>query len=207
MMFSASPHSQDRTAFVPNDSTMIRDRLAAMVQAELPNFPAPVISACIPFAAGDNGWPPLPGSEMATVVARLEGVFNAPVAQWNRIQWRSEALRPSAFVFSEETVNGLLDLVRTHAGNEETFLSRFIGEDSRQRFWREVRCLLSTGDFSEPPVVVGDQRNAYLVDGSHRLAAYAFVHECAGVRQVFESEHKASAPLLERPLFWIAEPL
>jgi len=207
MMFSASPHSQDRTAFVPNDSTMIRDRLAATVQAELPNFPAPVISACIPFAAGDNSWPPLPGSEMATVVARLEGVFNAPVAQWNRIQWRSEALRPSAFVFSEETVNGLLDLVRTHAGNEETFLSRFIGEDSRQRFWREVRCLLSTGDFSEPPVVVGDQRNAYLVDGRHRLAAYAFVHECAGVRQVFESEHKTSVPLLERPLFWIAAPL
>ena len=206
MMFSASPNSQDRTAFVPNE-TIIRDRLAAMVQAELPNFPAPVISACIPFCAGDNRWPPLPGSETATAVARLEAVFNAPVAQWNRIQWRSEALRPSAFVFSEETVNGLLDLVRTHAGNEETFLSRFIGEGSRQRFWREVRCLLSTGDFSEPPVVVDDQRNAYLVDGSHRLAAYAFVHECAGVRHVFESEHKASAPLLERPLFWIAAPL
>lgn len=206
-MFSASPHSQDQTAFVPNESTMVRDRLAAMVQAELPNFPAQVISACIPFAITDNSWPPLPGSETATAVARLEAAFNAPVAQWGRIHWRCEALRPSRFVFSEETVNGLLDLVRTHAGNEETFLSRFVGEDSRQRFWREVRCLLSTGDFSEPPVVVGEQDSAYLVDGSHRLAAYAFVHECAGVRQVFESEQKASVPLLECPQFWIAAPL
>jgi hypothetical protein len=206
-MFDACSRHQPHPASAPSESAMIRDRLVATVQAELPNFPTPVISACIPFASNDSSWPPLPGSETATAVARLEAAFNAPLRQWFRIRWRKQALQPSAFVFPEGTVNGLLDLVRTHAGNEETFLGRFIGEDSRQRFWREVRCLLATGDFSEPPVVVGEQSSTRLVDGSHRLAAYAFVHECAGIREVYESGQRPSVPLLERPHFWIAAPL
>jgi len=170
--------------------------ILAMGQA-LPNFPPQVLAGCM---AHLGQWPPVLDDRLQ----RLERLLDAPVKSWRSLRWQRMPLDPANLSFAEETVQGLLALARTHARGEETFLVPFVGDQSRQAFWRHVRILLATGDFESAPVLLGE-RPAHLLDGRHRLAAYGFVHECSKVRQVFEASGTASRPLQSRPHFWVLE--
>jgi len=136
------------------------------IKADLPDWPDDVIEQWLLTLAKqpDMGWPPpdpLKGH-------RWELLITNPVAWWKDVTWtlevrdcRFDKLSAAARIIVNKMYQALIEGIDNGYG----------GDNSQQRFQRQLRFLALKGKFESPPVMMPIATGLSALDGSHRVFA------------------------------------
>lgn len=136
------------------------------IKADLPDWPDDVLDQWLLTLAKqpDLGWPPpepLQGH-------RWQHIITNPVAWWKNVSWKREVqdcsfnkLSVAARIISNKMCQALIEGVDNGYG----------GDNSKERFQRQLKFLALNGKFERSPVTIPIATGLSVLDGSHRIFA------------------------------------
>jgi hypothetical protein len=139
------------------------------IKADLPGWPDDVIEQWLLKFANqpEMGWPPpdpIGGHRWGILLTH-------PLSWWKNVTWTAET-RDCGFdelsVDGRKTMNGMCKALVEGEDNG------FGGDDSVERFQRQLRILALGGKFERPPVLFPIASGLSPLDGNHRLFALQF---------------------------------
>ncbi|MHC2275361.1 hypothetical protein ACVME8_001972 [Bradyrhizobium diazoefficiens] len=136
------------------------------IKKDLPDWPDDVIDQWLLKLANQPrmGWPP---SEPLT--GRWKLLLTHPVSWWKEVSWTQEK-RDCSFdklsIDGRKTMNNMYDALIDGKDNG------FGGDNSPERFQRQLRIVATTGEFERPPVLFPIASGLSPLDGNHRIFAH-----------------------------------
>ena len=181
-------------------------QLFESIQSDLPNFPESIIyNWLLPFAEDLEG-PPGPTMYEFKPRTRWAGILRQPIVRWQGVRWSLIEIEPTKIEFSEESWQGMKDMLDGHFGKTPTFLTNMLGEGSKERLLRQLGILMHYGKFHEPPVLLKDRGKCVIVDGTHRMSALSFLLTNPGIVEQLKKPETLYTPLVLEHQFWVGEP-
>lgn len=137
------------------------------IKADLPFWPDDVIDQWLLNFANqpEMGWPP----SIPMTGHRWHLLLTHPVSWWKNVTWAKET-RDCSFdklsIDARKTMNSMYKALIDGESNG------FGGDNSFARFQRQLKILVTTGEFERPPVLFSIASGLSPLDGNHRLFAH-----------------------------------
>lgn len=164
-------------------------QLAAVVRT-LPNFPEDLIQEWLAPYVLSEGWPPSVDFAGFPIGRWRDLLGQRPLTFWNLVRWTRESLRFRLQQLHGESLRAVLGLAAGYTGKARDPIASRI-RDGKKRFDGLVGFISKSGRLPVPPAVLLTPHGLEIMDGYHRIAAFAHV----------QGERVAVAEMQE---FWVA---